>query len=188
VLALIGQFVVFAFVLLATESWCWQHFSDVFVLFYLFLAELMLAARICGWPRAGWLGANRLEEVRRLWSGRIFGKTYHTNDRIRSIEDNNQVRNMFAARLHHDQTETLCHAINDDLNWKIAVYCLAFLLFLFVDSNKTDQELKLIGGDLMETLAKFVLTAVVSILPLIWIFSRCEMQRFLNKEVHKPTR
>ena len=88
--------------------------------------------------------------------------------------------------IQEDNTEALCHEINSSFTIKAIMYILVCLLFLFIGhdggsghaGNSTSHEV-------LDQFIKITGTAILSLLPLIWDYARCETQNYWNRELRK---
>jgi uncharacterized YccA/Bax inhibitor family protein len=111
---------------------------------------------------------------------RPIGKAYKAADQLGALKENLGARNVLAASIYRDNTDRLCNTINDTMTMKSILAVIATMAAMFiVEAHQTDFTN-------MQYTLKFIAAASGLLLPLVWDFSRCEKQKYWNKELREP--
>jgi hypothetical protein len=176
-------FVRFAFlaVLVAIETAAWFKFADGIVAFYVLIAGCFLGTKIFNWPDPSWFGGGHIASVQGRWAAEEIGRDYSATERLAATKSNTAARTYFAASIYKDNTDKLCNQVNDSMTMKSILAVLGTLAAVLIASKSRPADFTS-----FEYLTKFFAAASGALLPLVWDLSRCEKQKFWNREVRGP--
>lgn len=172
------RFVLLLLLGIVSEWLVWNLFLDGFVCFYTGVFIFVSLARVFEWPNPGWFALSNLEAVRsKAAATELRGLRYEM--RVGDFEETKGFRPFFASLIYGANTETLCNEINQSLPPKIIIYGAALLIYMFLAHRSAPSK----HSDEVELVLKGVIVAIISLLPLIWDYARCELHNYLNKEL-----